>query len=103
MYGRPVLGLPFRRAFCHLTASSVVTSVIIIGPKKGTSLSLMMYSLVRQVFSFSCGATSSSYSSMKSRKLMSSDLLSLALKCLSNRSASASVANPRLHLLRERP
>ena len=67
-------------------------------PKNGMILSLIMYSLVFQVFSRMKGLMSSPYTSTKSAKRMSREPLVRRRKLSSNSSASSAVAKPLLHL-----
>ena len=58
-------------SFCHLMTSIGLTSRIRMSPKNGTSLSLMMYSLVIHVCSRMRGLTSEAYTSTNSENAMS--------------------------------
>ena len=90
-------------SFCHLMTSIGLTSHMRMFPKNGTSLSLMMYSLVIQVCSRIRGFTSEAYTSTKSENVMSIAPPCRLLNWLSHTAASTSVEKPRFVLWRFEP
>ena len=70
-YGFPLASLWSMSWFCQRTTSMGLISDILIFPKKGMILSLIMYSLVSQVCSLMRGLISVAYTSTKSAKSMS--------------------------------